>query len=174
MGLAVPLQVEPCNPIELWWILHGATPAQEKRTFVLESKPGVKGPNTEVDRNEEFLDVKRGDANVLRYNVAITPLPPDAHPNYKRSGYINPVWTPKGEVTTDRARDYLHQIGIWLAYTQTTFEGRTPNFWDLLSGNATIQFAGLESTTSGPAFDGFRVRQNHFDLTAPDGKRAAS
>ena len=169
----VPSQLDSGDPPRLWWILHGESPAGGKRIYEIQEGPGEDAQNMEVVQTDEALEIKRGDAKVLRYNTAITPLPPDADPKYKRSGYINPAWSPSGQVVTDRAKDYLHQLGIWLAFTQTTFEGRTPNFWDLLNGKAAIQFGGMEEMTSGPVFGGFRVIQDHIDLAAPEGEKVA-
>lgn len=87
---------------------------------------------------------------------------------------MHPVFAPSGEIVTD---DYpvrnTHHHGIWAAWSKTTFQGRTPNFWDPKEASGTVEFAGVERVWSGAADGGFVVRLRYVDLSAPDGKRTA-
>ncbi len=172
---AIPSQWDATGPHKLWWIMDGKTPAGEERRYVLETvadhEPAVS--TMSVDRTDAYLEIRRRDTKILRYNTNVTPLPPGADPKYKRSGYINPVWTPSGQVVTDRAKNYLHQLGVWLAYVGTSFEGRAPNFWDLLNGRATVRFSGMQHKAGGPVFAEFRVVQDHIDLADPGSPKVA-
>lgn len=166
----IPSQWDVQDSPQLWWIMSGNTPAGAERHYLLEKVARRQSPEimVRINETESFLEVTRSGAKVLRYNTAVTPLPPDADPKYKRSGFIHPVWTPSGEIVTDRAKDYLHQLGVWLAYVGTSFEGRAPNFWDLLNGHATVQYAETQHRREGPVFGEFRVVQEHLDLAMPD------
>ena len=169
----VPSQLEPGTPPRLWWILAGETPAAGRRTFEWRAGPAVPGIEVRVTEAEGALEVRRGDAKILRYNAAHVPAPPGVDERYGRGAFIHPVWTPGGAVVTDQfPPDHLHQDGIFLAYTKTEFEGRRPNFWDLLGGTGRVRFAAREATTGGPVFGGFRVRHEHVDLGVPGGKVA--
>ena len=171
----VPFQLDAGHPPRLWWIMDGKTPAQIRRTYVFEEGPSRAQPAVviRVHESKKYLEIARGESRLLRYNSAPPPLPSGADPKYTRSGYINPVWTPRGQVVTDRAQNYLHQLGVWLAYVGTQFEGRTPNFWDLLNGKATVQYAGTQHKTSGPVFAAFTVTQHHLDLGLPGQQKVA-
>ena len=173
--VAVPAQRDRGKTAHLWWILTGETRADTQRTYLLEAgAPAAHtAPLIHVRESNDHLEIVRGTARLLRYNTTATPLPPGADPKYKRSGYINPVWTPSGQVVTDRAENYLHQLGVWLAYVGTRFEGRAPNFWDLLNGKATVQYTGTQHKTSGPVFASFTIRQNHIDLGLPKRPKVA-
>lgn len=159
----------------LWWILEGDTPAGSKRTYKLEKGAAESNAKSTISVNKTagYLEVLSGDKRILRYHTEVSPLPPDADPNYKRSGYINPVWTPSGEVVTNRAQDYLHQLGIWNANFLIDFEGRNPNFWHMVLGNGKVRCVNLESTTTGPVYGGFRAHHEQTDLKAPEGPKVA-
>jgi hypothetical protein len=169
----VPSQIESGNPTRLWWIMRGQTPARSKRTFRIDAGNAVAGPEVAVLREDRFVDILIGKSPVLRYNTAHVEPPAGADPKYGRSAHIHPVWTPGGAVVTDEfPPDHLHQSGIFLAYTKTEFEGRTPNFWDLLGGTGNVRFKAVKSTTGGPVFGELRVEHEHVDLKAPGGKVA--
>lgn len=169
----VPSQVESGNPPRLWWIMRGEIPARSKRTYRIDQGNSVAGPEVAVVREERQLDVRIGKNSVLRYNTAHVEPPAGADPKYGRSAHIHPVWTPSGAVVTDEfPPDHLHQSGIFLAYTKTEVEGRTPNFWDLLGGTGRVRFKGVRSTVGGAVFGEMRVDQEHVDLTVPGGKVA--
>ena len=169
----VPSQTEPGDPPRLWWIVRGETPARSTRTYRIDEGAPVPGPRVTIDRQGDFLDVRIGKLPVLRYNSAHAEPPEGADAKYGRSAFIDPVWTPAGAVVTDRfPPDHLHQSGIFLAHTKTEFEGRAPNFWDLLGGTGRVRFGAVKGTTSGPIFGEFRVEHEHVDLTVPEGKTA--
>lgn len=169
----VPSQVESGNPPRLWWIMRGTTPAQSKRTYRIDRGNAVAGPEVAVVREERLLEVRVGKSSILRYNTAHVEPPAGADPKYGRSAHIHPVWTPGGAVVTDEfPPDHLHQSGIFLAHTKTEFEGRTPNFWDLLGGTGRVRFKRVNSTAGGAVFGEIRVEHEHVDLTVPGGKVA--
>jgi len=75
-------------------------------------------------------------------------------------------------VTDEFPPDHLHQSGLFLAYTKTEFEGRTPNFWDLLGGTGRVRFKSLSAAAGGPVFGEFQVTHEHVDLSGPAEKVA--
>ena len=176
---SVPGQLErDGDGVRLHWILEGNTPAGTVRSYRLVPRQVPGDPTTSRpavfvhDRPGESLELRLGEWKVLRYNYGLVEPPEPEIPDVQaRNAYIHPVWSPSGRlVTDDYAPDHLHQRGIWFAWTKTSFEGRTPDFWNLGSGSGTVRFAGLDATTSGPVFGGFRVRHRHVDLSAPAGE----
>jgi hypothetical protein len=171
--VAVASQMEPGTPPRLWWLLGGTTPAGGTRSFRLEAGKEEKGAEMVVDAQPRFLEVRQGKAPVLRYNTAHVDPPRGVDARFGRSAFLHPVWTPAGVVVTDAfPPDHLHQDGIFLAYTKTAFEGRQPNFWEIGGGTGRVRFKEVKGTTAGPVFGGFRVEQEHVDLTAPKEKVA--
>lgn len=126
-----------------------------------------------VERMDKSLVVRRGAASILRYNIGHIEPPAGVDAKYGRSAFIHPAWTPSGAVATDQfPPDHLHQSGIFLAYTKTVFEGREPNFWDLLGGKGRVRFAALKRVVAGPVFAEFEVEHEHVDLTSAEEKLA--
>jgi imidazolonepropionase-like amidohydrolase/outer membrane protein assembly factor BamB len=170
----VPVQVAPGDPTRLWWIARGEWPAGVERTFRLDrGDPEEATRNMTVRRDEGALEVRAGSSPLLRYQMEHRVPPAGIDAAYGRSAHIHPVWTPKKLVVTDEfPPDHAHQSGIFLAYPKTSFEGREPNFWDLLGGTGYVRFKSLESTTDGPVFAEIVVENEHVDRTTDPEKVA--
>ena len=171
--LPIPSQIETGTPPRLCWVMRGELPAGSKRFYRIDAGAAVTGPEVSVDRRQDSLVVRVDESPVLQYNTAHVEPPAGADAKYGRSAFIHPCWTPSGTVVTDQfPPDHLHQSGLFLAHTKTEFEGRTPNFWDLLGGTGQVRFKEVKGTSSGPVFGELRVEHEHMDLSAPDGKVA--
>lgn len=167
----VASQVEPGEPARLWWIAAGRLAPGATRIYRLDlaSEPADTGSAGVVARQVDgYLDLQVGEHPVLRYNAAHVTPPPGVDPKYGRSAHIHAARTPSGAIVTDEfPPDHLHQSGLFLAYTKTEFQGRTPNFWDLLGGTGRVRFQELEQLVSGPVYGELRVQHEHVDLSGP-------
>jgi hypothetical protein len=65
-----------------------------------------------------------------------------------------------------QAPDHYHHYGIWGPWTKTTIDGREVDFWNLYSGQGTVQFAGFLQEAEGAVFSGFAALQQHIDFGA--------
>lgn len=171
---AVPVaaQVERGRPPRLWWVLSGTTAAGATRTYrVLRGEP-VFSEEVKLALTPRTLNVDLGGAEVLRYNHAHVLPPKGVKPEFIRSGYIHPLFSPSGMlITEDFPADHHHHKGIWMPWTSTRFEGRSLDFWNLGAKQATVQFAGFEAIESGPVYGRFKARHEFVDLTqGPAGK----
>lgn len=93
--------------------------------------------------------------------------PTDLNPKFLRGGYLHPLLTPAGKaVTDDYPADHLHHHGIWMAWSKTSVEGRTPDFWNMGQGKGKVDFLSLESTWSGVVEAGLIAKHRYTDLTA--------
>ncbi len=147
-----------------------------------EEAPAASRPNpgsrvarrvTVKDEPGKWIEIELEGRPVLRYNYGIV-VPPDGDDSSSqaRSAYLHPVWTPARRVVTDDFHpSHPHQRGIWMAWTRTEFEGRTPDFWNLEDGTGAVRFESLESVTGGSVFAGFRARHRHVDLSHSDDER---
>jgi hypothetical protein len=126
------------------------------------------GGSVQVVRRDGAVDVSVAGQSVLRYNHAETDPPrPEIDPVFRRGGYIHPVVTPSGRVITgDYPSDHIHHHGIWAAWTNTVFEGRTPDFWNMGQRRGTVLPVALDSVWSGPVHGGFVARHRYVDLTS--------
>ncbi len=169
----VPAQLEGSDRRRVWWMLTGPTAAGQSRQFEFRlGKPSAAEQIT-VDRQDDSLTVHSGESNILRYHTQHVVPPKGIDKRFGRSAYIHPVWTPRGAIVTDEfPRDHAHQSGIFLAYTKAIFEGRPTNFWEIKDEKGRVRFKSVINTVNGPVFGGFRVEQEHVDLTVPGGKVA--
>jgi len=169
-------QIEEGNPRRLWWILSGVTKPGEKRCYELVAGRSFAERASFVDMNkgESSLEVQITGRKVLRYNHGAVRPPEGASELYTRSGFIHPLWLPGGEVLTWlHPADHIHHMGLWNPWTRTRFEGRDVDFWNLGKGEGTVRFAKFDYITQGPVFGEFCALQEHVDLSAPGGEKAA-
>jgi hypothetical protein len=164
----------------LYWVLDGETPRGGTRSFhLLPASPSADGGPTSAfavnDEKGKCIEVELEGRPVLRYNYGVV-APPDGEvcASLARNAYLHPVWTPSGRIVTDDfPPSHPHQRGIWMAWTSTEFEGRTPDFWNLGDGSGTVRFERLEGVTQGPIFAGLRVVHLHVDRSSPEKETVA-
>ena len=80
---------------------------------------------------QKQLSISDGERQVLTYNAAYLPSPDPSAPWFGRSGFIHPVYTPKGRVVTDPfPEDHLHQHALMFAWTSAAYDGKKVDFWN--------------------------------------------
>ncbi len=165
----IPCQLEPGYTARLWFILKGESNKNSERNFVLkiEDKTDVIQIQVALKKDYKDLSLLVGEKPVLSYRYAIMYPPDGINPLFKRSGFIHPLWSPGGEVLSRiQAPDHYHHYGIWGPWTSTTIDDRHVDFWNLASGQGTVQFAGFLSEVEGSVFSGFKALQQHIDFGA--------
>ncbi|MDA1273021.1 MAG: PmoA family protein [Verrucomicrobia bacterium] len=171
-GSTLPAQITAGNPPQLGSILSGRTPSGTARVFQLVTRPKRGEPGVRLEDNSRALIVSADGMRVLAYNHAIIPPPPGASRLYNRSGFIHPLWSPEGKILTHiHPADHIHHVGLWGPWTKTEYAGNPIDFWNLTAGQGTVRFARFLDTTQGPVYGGFRARQDHVWLKAPEGER---
>jgi len=171
----VPFQMEKSgNGTNLCWVLTGKTPPEVKRVYGLEKGTAEEVGGIVVKDDGSSLEILCSNKTVLRYKYGVEPAPEGADVKYAKSGFIHPVCSPAGQVLTQiHPADHIHHMGLWNAWTSTKFEGRKVDFWNIKEGKGTVRFAKCLEKTGGPVFGGFKVVQEHVDLSAPDGAKGA-
>ena len=165
------VQIEPGPAPRAVWIIRDKLPSGQKRSYRLAVSSGpALNPGVTAEDDSKHLVVRVGNRPALQYNEAIVPSSIPGKPEYQRSGYIHPVYDPKGrQVSDDMAPDHAHQHGIMFPYEKVTFEGRHLNFWE--PANGTISHERTESVISGPVFGGFFASLRHDENDLPGGLR---
>jgi hypothetical protein len=147
----------------LSWILSSKTKSGAVRTYILEKGVAAGHEKTirVTDKGDAVL-LSSGTDKIMEYRYAVM-LPPQGVPyEYRRSGFIHPLWSPAGEILTNvQPKDHYHHYGIWNPWTQTTFEGKSVDFWNLAGGQGTVRFKTFASFVEGAVFGGFRAIQEH-------------
>lgn len=138
-------------------------------TFSLIAAQSETTPAVKVTREAGDLTLAVSRAQTLGYRMDPEKLPrPDIKPEYKRAGYLFPVYTPAGKlIADDYPAQHIHHHGIWAPWTKTQFQGRSPDFWNMGAKTGTVEFVGLDQTWEGPVSGGFSTRHRMVDLSAP-------
>tara|TARA_R110002096_G_scaffold4501_6_gene21068 strand:- start:6019 stop:7011 length:993 start_codon:yes stop_codon:yes gene_type:complete len=120
----------------------------------------------ECVETEEAILLKWGGKPVLCYNKAEQQPREGMSDDYRRSGYIHPVYNPAGQVVTgDFAEDHPHQHGLFFAWTRCSVEGRPLEFWNQRLKLGRIEHEEVLKVGS----DFFKIRLKYIDENAPDG-----
>lgn len=145
-------------------ILNWKIPAGDKNEYIFElsESKSTEFKPVEAIKNDSTITMTANGKNLLRYYHATVNPPTGQDINYRRSGFIHPVWTPKGqELTRIQAPDHYHHYGIWNPWTHVEFEKDTVDFWNIKGKQGTVRFAKLISKSEGPVFSEFQVLHEH-------------
>jgi len=180
-------QVVPGKPAKLWFVVTGKMPAGTQRTYELHPAPAADAKHDiRVRRDDEKIELTRAGAKIFRYNVKAPAAPKGVDRIHERTAYIHPLWSagsalstpgPQRVLTHDFPSDHYHHHGIWFPWTNTKFEGKPVDFWNLGKRQGTVRFKKVIATTEGPVFSGFRTAHEFVATKAvlakgPDGKGA--
>jgi hypothetical protein len=161
--IPVPFQVENGNIRTLHWLINTGAKGKKKHVYELQrtGTPAV-FDRMIANKNDGDLIIQSGDKKLLSYFYK-TVYPPDKiDTNYKRSGFIHPLWTPHGqELTRIQAPDHYHHYGIWNPWTHVLFEKDTVDFWNIRGRQGTVRFAGFISVTDGPVYSEYKALHEH-------------
>ncbi|QEK51357.1 hypothetical protein FYC62_06505 [Pedobacter aquae] len=118
-----------------------------------------------LSKNAEKIEVKIADKKLFDYHIQ-TVYPPKGFPDYyARSGFIHPLYSPNGSVLTDDfPKGHMHQHGIMMALTNTTFKGEKHDFWNQHSKLANVKHTEVLAIEEGPVFSSFKVKHQHYSL----------
>ncbi len=123
------------------------------------SQPKQRNIQLEIDST---LKISYGIKTLLIYQFQVVYPPGGQDSNYKRSGFIHPLYTINGqELTRIQPPDHYHHYGIWNPWTHTVFENDTVDFWNLHKKTGTVRFVKFTSQISKPEFAEFTVLHEH-------------
>lgn len=131
-------------------------------------------PFVSVEKKDGQLTVKAGSKSLLRYQLETLMPPPGINEVFKRSGFIHPLWSPRGQVLTRiQPPDHYHHYGIWNPWTHVLFNGDTVDFWNLNAKQGTVRFSDLISVSNGNIFGQYAVIHDHIAYGAAGTEKVA-
>ena len=171
-GPEVAAQLESGATPALVWIVPRLKAGDTLRYRVERTAPRP-FPNVGMEEIDgQHLLFSLGSKKVIRYNYGVMQPPAGFGPEYARSGYIHPLWSPTGRVISDDfPYNHKHHHGVWMPWTNSYFEGRKVDFWNSGKDEGVVEFVGFESRTTGPVYSGFRARHRFVHKTHPDGPK---
>ncbi|WP_197440478.1 DUF6807 domain-containing protein [Polystyrenella longa] len=141
----------------------------ETLDFTVSAVPPVQAASAvfNIVQKEGCLVVSNRGREVFRYRTDSLEPPMGQSNIYRRSGYLHPLYTPRGKlVTGDFAADHPHQHGIMYAWTNTSFQGRKVDFWNQSAEQGRIEHRKIVAMGKGPVFAEIEVKIAHVDLTS--------
>ena len=122
--------------------------------------------------SDQAIEVRYGEALVLRYAKQPPTEAANHPPALARSGFIHPLLTPSGRVVTDDlSENHPHQHGLFFAWTKTAYEGQEVEFWNEMLGKGKIRYVKTITLVNEKDHAGFVVLHAFDDLTGPAGPR---
>jgi len=116
----------------------------------------------ELTDKDGSITFHTGNKNLLTYQYETVYPPAGQDSNYKRSGFIHPLYTPNGQVLTRiQPPDHYHHYGIWNPWTRTLFEKDTVDFWNIKGRQGTVRFAKFISRETGEDHAAFTALHEH-------------
>lgn len=160
---SVPFQIT--DDRTLWWLVDGE--AGEQQFELIEKKLQVADtPLMIAEKKDGALTLRSGKKHLLRYQFETMPAPPGVNDIFARSGFIHPLWSPKGQVLTRiQPPDHYHHYGIWNPWTHTLYRGDTVDFWNLNAKQGRVRFSEFLSTSSGNVFAEYAAVHEHVAFT---------
>lgn len=111
-----------------------------------------------VTKTDSTLEYAMDGKHLFTYHYGMVYPPQGVDSVFKRSGFIHPLCSLKGDTLTNCSpADHYHHFGLWYAWTKTTFEGKEVDFWNLYKKEGTVRFRKFDEI--GP--DGFSALLDH-------------
>jgi hypothetical protein len=170
----VPFQIESGDLRKLHWIVTAGNGTGEKHIFELVKGKREQEPIITASAKDGTLVIHKGDQNLLQYYFKTVYPPEGVDTAYKRSGFIHPLWSPKGQVLTRiQPRDHYHHYGIWNPWTHVQYEGDTIDFWNINSKQGTVRFSKFVSIENGTVFSEYEALHEHVVFRKGGGEKVA-
>ena len=123
---------------------------------------GILACSAAVAEDGDKLTLADGDRRIATYNAGLVEYHDKAQPYYSRSGFIHPLYTPKGLVVTAPFSDtHAHQHGLMFAWREAKIDGRPVDFWNSKKQQGRIEH--VQTVHAGA--DKIVVRLHHVDQT---------
>jgi hypothetical protein len=149
------------------WLVEPLSDTEKQVTYHLTKakRQATPSPKMKAFKEGGTLTLKSDNRNLLRYQFAKLDPPAGVDPSYGRSGFIHPLWSPKGQILTRiQPQDHYHHYGIWNPWTHVLYKGDTLDFWNLNKKEATVRFAKFVTTSEGAVFSEYKALHEHVVL----------
>jgi hypothetical protein len=161
----IPYQIENKGQRVMYWLIKQSLGSAKHRIYeLIKATPAKVSDHIRLikDNDKGILTITANNKNLLQYNFKTVYPPKGIDTAYRRSGFIHPLWSPRGDILTRiQAPDHYHHYGLWAPWTHVAFDGDTVDFWNLNGKQGTVRFANFASVTDGPVFGDYQALQQH-------------
>lgn len=165
MRTPVAFQIDNTDDRKITWLVND-TDKNLRFELVSRSSPVANPIRVKAEKKDGGLILVAGNRNLLRYQYETKMPPTGINEVFKRSGYIHPLWSPKGQVLTRiQPPDHYHHYGLWNPWTHVLFEGDTVDFWNLNARQGTVRFTEFLSVIDGSVFGEYAAIHDHVAFT---------
>jgi hypothetical protein len=146
----------------LHWVIPPATQKTARYELIHQPHTSKSADSIRAVADNGELTIFNGNQHLLRYVYKTVYPPAGIDTAYKKSGFIHPLWSPKGQVLTRiQAPDHYHHYGVWNPWTHILYKGDTVDCWNLKDRKGTVRFAKFVSVVSGPAYAQYATLHEH-------------
>ncbi|MGO4918068.1 PmoA family protein [Maribacter spongiicola] len=151
------------------WFIHNTDRKGDYSIKVNAESSSVSDTFSAVKKDGDLM-LERGNTSLVGYRYGMHYPPKGVDSIFKKSGYIHPIITPKGDtLTRTNAPDHWHHYGVWGPWTHTRIDTMRVDFWNLGDGQGTVLFKEFNSVSNGAVSAGFNAAQEHIDYkTQPE------
>ncbi len=173
-GSTLPVQEDESG--HLCFIIP-SVPKEKKLTYVFGQADGIIGITAvDVTQGKGTLKLAAAGHPICVYQMEAGDVPKGVSEVFKHGAHLHPIYSPGGHIVTgNHPPDHRWHRGVWLAWTDTDFEGRHPDFWNEGKGDgkdksgdkllAEVRFGSLVTSWSGPVHGGFVSKHRFIDNT---------
>lgn len=163
----VPFDVDASS--DKIWFIHNTDRKGNYSIKVNAQSSSVAETFSAVKKDGDLM-LERGKTSLVGYRYGMYYPPKGVDSIFKKSGYIHPIITPKGDtLTRTNAPDHWHHYGVWGPWTHTRIDTTRVDFWNLGDGQGTVLFKEFNSVSNGAVSAGFNAAQEHIDYkTQPE------
>jgi hypothetical protein len=145
------------------WFIHNTDRKGDYSIKVNAESSSVTETFSAVKKDGDLM-LERGNTSLVGYRYGMHYPPKGVDSIFKKSGYIHPIITPKGDtLTRTNAPDHWHHYGVWGPWTHTRIDTIRVDFWNLGDGQGTVLFKEFNSVSNGAISTGFNAAQEHID-----------
>lgn len=163
------------NSRSLHWIVETQNNMGGILTYrLIKGKAPAAEAAMKISKDKGALTIRSDAQDLLRYQFEKLEPPSGVDRAYGRSGFIHPLWSPKGKVLTRiQPPDHYHHYGIWNPWTHVLYEGDTVDFWNLNKKEGTVRFARFSGTSNGPVLGEYTALHEHVVFKKDGGEEVA-
>lgn len=156
----------------LIWFMH--VPGSQTYWLTSEKLPTNTNIRINATKVNGDLQLSIDNRSMLSYRYGMTYPPKGIDSVFKKSGYVHPLRSPKGD-TLSRIQppDHYHHYGIWGPWTHVQINGKQVDFWNIGDKKGTVLFKEFKDIQSGSVYSSLKATQEHIDYITKEDPQIA-